>query len=264
MEKNINTNIEEELFCTQYELKTLSDLLVHSNAERWVKGFLFKKYEDEHLDRYNYALSFVQGKSVLDIACGCGYGSYLLAEKGKARKVIGVDLDHKAVRYGSFRYPHQNVERFTGDACFYKAEEAFETIVSFETIEHIPKYELFLKNIHQNLTDEGILIISTPVRKTTTAYPQHNPHHIIEWSFKDFKTLVEKYFKIENVVFQNVTFKGNSPKYSVWHRALNKIGIKKFKKTPDLFLEGFTDWTAVNPDHIENGYAVACLRKKIC
>ena len=43
-------NTEEELFCTQYELKTLSDLLIRGEAERWVKGFLQNKYEQEHLD----------------------------------------------------------------------------------------------------------------------------------------------------------------------------------------------------------------------
>src|SRR2546423_14915069 len=53
-------------------------------------------YWGEHVARYRYALPFVEGKTVLDIACGTGYGLSLLA--GKAALVIGVDVDTDAAR----------------------------------------------------------------------------------------------------------------------------------------------------------------------
>ena len=45
-----------------------------------------------HLTRYLTAKKFIQGKTVLDIACGEGYGSYLMKKWG-AKTVQGVDID---------------------------------------------------------------------------------------------------------------------------------------------------------------------------
>ena len=44
----------------------------------------------EHIHRYLLARELARGRNVLDIACGEGYGSNLLA--GVASSVIGVDI----------------------------------------------------------------------------------------------------------------------------------------------------------------------------
>lgn len=60
----------------------------------------------EHLHRYFFASQFVEGKKVLDMASGEGYGCAIIAEK--ASEVIGVELDEKAVRHAASRYPLPN------------------------------------------------------------------------------------------------------------------------------------------------------------
>ena len=55
----------------------------------------------EHIHRYAFAQAFVQGRRVLDAACGEGYGSALLA--GCADSVVGVDISEEAV--GHARQP---------------------------------------------------------------------------------------------------------------------------------------------------------------
>jgi 2-polyprenyl-3-methyl-5-hydroxy-6-metoxy-1,4-benzoquinol methylase len=107
----------------------------------------------------------------LDIACGCGYGTFLMAEKG-AESVIGVDLSEDAIRYGNHRYARQNLKRFVADATTFKHDYLFDVIVSFETIEHIPDYSGFIENLYHNLSDNGTLLISTPITKTTTTSPK--------------------------------------------------------------------------------------------
>ncbi len=55
----------------------------------------------EHLHRYAFAAELVKDKKVLDLACGEGYGPYMLSRE--AESVIGVDKDgHKKSR----RIPH--------------------------------------------------------------------------------------------------------------------------------------------------------------
>ena len=43
----------------------------------------------QHIARYEFASELVVGKTVLDVACGSGYGSVMLGEKG-AKRVLGV------------------------------------------------------------------------------------------------------------------------------------------------------------------------------
>lgn len=209
----MDSKIEKEVFCLQYELKTMSEIFFKDEAERWVYGFMHKTTEVEHLDRYNFLLDKVENKRVLDIACGSGYGSYLLAAKGDANQVVGVDLDSDAIKYGQYKYPHEKIKRFVADATTFNNSELFDVIVSFETIEHIPDYNLLLENFHKLLKKDGVLYISTPIAKETTHKPK-NPYHVIEWSFYDFHKQINKWFRIEDIYLQNVVIK-NMEQYKI-------------------------------------------------
>jgi cyclopropane fatty-acyl-phospholipid synthase-like methyltransferase len=64
----------------------------------WIKDF---QMHYEHLHRYAFAAQLVKGKRVLDLACGEGYGSNMLAQE--AESVIGLDIDEKVVYHASNR-----------------------------------------------------------------------------------------------------------------------------------------------------------------
>lgn len=61
----------------------------------------------EHIERYKFASQFVENKIVLDIACGVGYGSKLLAEK--ANRVFGCDISDDAIKYAKSHYSKENI-----------------------------------------------------------------------------------------------------------------------------------------------------------
>lgn len=61
-----------------------------------LETFVLNDSTIEHLHRYAIAKELAQGKHVLDIACGEGYGSNLLASS--ARFVDGVDIDQSTDR----------------------------------------------------------------------------------------------------------------------------------------------------------------------
>lgn len=139
-----------------------------------------------HLDRYKQTSELVAGKNVLDIACGVGYGSQMLAEAGAAT-VVGVDIcpdtiDHAKTTYQSpgLTYVCENAENF-------KWHQKFECIVSFETIEHLPHPEKFLDNIRELLTPEGILLLSAPLGETR----HFDPYHLHAFSKDDILKLLQ-------------------------------------------------------------------------
>ena len=87
----------------------------------------------DHTARYRFASSLIPiGRHVLDMACGCGYGSWMLKQAGMI--VTGVDIAQEAIDYAQKHYAGPSF------IC-QKAEETKGTwgaIVSFETIEHLP------------------------------------------------------------------------------------------------------------------------------
>jgi 2-polyprenyl-3-methyl-5-hydroxy-6-metoxy-1,4-benzoquinol methylase len=124
-----------------------------------------KKILDLHLQRYETATRYIQGKKVLDIACGVGYGSQMLGQAG-ASKVVGVDVCPHAVDYARGNYQGDNVNFVCADAEQFQSSEQFDVVVSFETIEHLQHPANFVKLIRNLLTPEGKFILSVPLGET--------------------------------------------------------------------------------------------------
>src|SRR5436853_461771 len=100
-------------------------------GERYVSG-LGGQIEHEHYHRYLFSLGFCQGKAVLDIACGEGYGSYLLGQV--AASVIGVDIDRQVVAWANRHYLNERVSFRQGDATGMPIDScSIDVVVSFET-----------------------------------------------------------------------------------------------------------------------------------
>ena len=72
-------------------------------------------YGHLHLQRYRFAMPYVGGKRVLDLACGTGYGSYALRTLG-AREVAWVDLSEEAIAYARKNYARTGLSYEIGNA----------------------------------------------------------------------------------------------------------------------------------------------------
>ena len=86
----------------------------------------------DHVGRYRHAVDIVRGE-ILDAACGCGYGSFILAESGC--RVRGVDRDADAIRFAREHYAHPRASYMRADVsavCGW-----FDWVVCFETLEHV-------------------------------------------------------------------------------------------------------------------------------
>jgi SAM-dependent methyltransferase len=174
-----------------------------------------------HRKRYEFALPFCEGNEVLDAGCGAGYGTALLAER--ARRVVGIDLDHGAIDYARGRYAAANVEFAVGDLLDLDLPDAsFDVVCSFETIEHVSDRERYLSEMRRVLRPKGSYVVSTPRADETTERPT-NPHHEVEFSRSDFEALLRRHF-------DDVELYGQLRVQTRRHRLLQRVDVLGLRK----------------------------------
>ncbi len=149
----------------------------------------------EHYHRYLWAARLVSARRVLDLGCGEGYGSAILA--AHAREVLGVDVDERAVEHAAANYRLGNLSFATASALDLGQLPAgsFDAVVAFEMIEHVRDQERVLAEIDRVLAGEGLLVISTPDRDHyTRATGQVNEFHEHELTLAEFRALLATRF----------------------------------------------------------------------
>jgi 2-polyprenyl-3-methyl-5-hydroxy-6-metoxy-1,4-benzoquinol methylase len=181
-----------------------------------------------HLKRYVFAERWAAGSRVLDAACGVGYGSHRLAQV--AREVVGVDANDAALAYARSRYPHANLAFQHADVTQLPFDDSsFDLVCSFETIEHVDHPEAALDEFARVLTENGLLVISTPWADETTRAPA-NPHHRIELSREDFAAALATRFAMVEIY-------GQRRKQTRRHRLAQRLdvfGLRRRLPAPSL------------------------------
>ena len=130
-------------------------------GERFVPGARGEIWV-EHWHRYHFASRWCGGKRVLDVACGEGYGTALLARHGS--HVTGVDISAEAIAHARGRYGSlANVEFMEASCTALPLDDAsVDVAVSFETIEHIAGQAEFIGELARVLKPGGVLVLSCP------------------------------------------------------------------------------------------------------
>lgn len=218
----------KKLYISEYENKILKGILFLNQLERWVPGCSHPHTEQEHESRYKWVSKFSKGKIVLDLACGTGKGSYIIASSGKAKKVIGGDIHKATVQYAIYKYAQNNLNYKVIDA--EKIENVQikpDLVVSFETIEHLKNPMVFLSGVKKILNEGGKLIISTPISELEHNPNPYNQYHVQEWNIIEFSKLVSIFF--QNIeVYQQVgdkTYQGKT----IFDRILPKKNRKPYQ-----------------------------------
>lgn len=148
---------------------------------------------ERHESRYIFASKqLTSDQVVLDCACGSGYGSEIL--KDHCKKVIGVDIDKKAVEFAHSKYKADNLSYLCGDIRELSNNlEKIDTVVCLETLEHVSDPRILLDGFLKVLKNDGQLIISTPVREASRENPL-NKYHVLEFTNDDLKRILNNYF----------------------------------------------------------------------
>jgi GT2 family glycosyltransferase/SAM-dependent methyltransferase len=149
----------------------------------------------EHFHRYMWAARVVEGRRVLDLGSGEGFGAAILAES--AAHVVGVDVDERTVEHSKLNYGGSKLEFQVGTALDLSGFEdgSFGAVVAFEIIEHVQDQERVLEEVARLLGDEGVLVVSTPDRRLySEATGQHNPFHERELTLEELQELLALHF----------------------------------------------------------------------
>jgi SAM-dependent methyltransferase len=170
-------------------------------------------YWGEHSARYVFALPYIENKSVLDIACGTGYGLGLL--KSKARLVTGVDVNIEAAKEARNECDKKSAVLLGDGLNLPFTDESFDVITSFETLEHLHERPRFLTELKRVLRSEGVLLLSTPnanYTKPVNSKPS-NPFHIFEYTPEELRTELENHFTIEKFLGQTLSERFPTPPF---------------------------------------------------
>ena len=161
--------------------------------ERIVPDYLTNRFDLEslklHYDRYRFAGKHLMPGRILDIACGTGYGAHLFATEfnQSVTEIVGVDISAESISYARRRYLLPKIKFIESDALLFSDEHKFNSIVTLETIEHLPDPAAFISRLYDLLLPDGVLIASAPVTLSTDI----NPYHLHDFSEKTFRALFD-------------------------------------------------------------------------
>jgi 2-polyprenyl-3-methyl-5-hydroxy-6-metoxy-1,4-benzoquinol methylase len=148
-----------------------------------------------HLVVYEWIAARVGGQRVIDMACGEGYGSDVLARS--AASVVGVDANPQAHEHARLRYCRANL-RFERDLVDTFSEPA-DAVVFLQTIEHLQDPGATLAHFRTLVGGgaAGTVFVSTPNVLTLApkgASRSGNPWHVHEYRAEEFAALCEGHF----------------------------------------------------------------------
>jgi trans-aconitate 2-methyltransferase len=122
-----------------------------------------------------------KNSSVLEMGCGIGAMSYLLARKVKNGKIESIDFSPESIKIAQNRILQKNVRFFIADAVEYLPQnKIFDFITLFDLIEHIPveRHCALFKNLSNIATENTSILINIPNPASLTFDNLNNPEQL--------------------------------------------------------------------------------------
>jgi 2-polyprenyl-3-methyl-5-hydroxy-6-metoxy-1,4-benzoquinol methylase len=154
---------------------------------------VFKNHEKV----YKFLLQFAAGRTnVLEIGCGTGYGTHLLA--GVAQHVEAIDQSKQAIKYARHNYSRSNVQHqvMTAERLSFPSD-SFDMAISSEVFEHLQDHEAHIKEVARVLTPEGLCFIATPDPARSEG---HNEFHTKEFPPEEMRDLMLRHFAAVEII----------------------------------------------------------------
>lgn len=177
------------------------------SMERYVPEMRSPEISYEHWHRYLSIIGLVSGKNILDLGCGDGYGTNLIANF--AISAIGVDINKDIIRMAQKKYIKSNLRFLVSnvDELGIKGNNIFDIVVAFEIIEHltVKQQVKFIKEVKRVIKEDGMFIVSTPNKvKFSEERNYKNPYHKKEYKKPEFMSFLQNHFKYVSLFGQKI------------------------------------------------------------
>lgn len=140
------------------------------------------------LQAYYEAKPYVNGK-VLEPGCGEGRGIAVLSPE--ADEYVALDKIDEVIGKLKPEFPVVDFRTAVFPPFNGIEDNYFDTVITFQVIEHIKNDKLFLEEIHRVLKPGGRAVITTPNIKMSLS---RNPWHEREYTNKELKDLASSIF----------------------------------------------------------------------
>lgn len=162
---------------------------------------------DAHVSRYHFACKYVRpGDTVIDAACGLGYGAHIIRNLTKCSTVTGIDGSAYGVAYANANFSSDGTTRFVQGylpECLRAIpDNSVDCVISFETLEHVENPAALLAEFHRILTPGGRLISSVPHDWSDETGQDPNPFHLHVYTRPKFISELTQSFEIEHLLGQ--------------------------------------------------------------
>jgi SAM-dependent methyltransferase len=228
-----------------------------TGAYHWAEGSpLNWRYNAPLIARYRSVLRRIPAgaSTVLDVGCGDGYLSYLIARGNPRARIIGIDDEESGIRQAnamSARTGLGNLEfrRVAAGATPFRDNE-FPIVVLADVIEHVPDVPAMLHELERITAPGGALIVTTPNRQAGSVW---DIRHVKEYTARELRGELEHYLRVDGV-------------WGSWPMSRVKMWRRKRAGRIALDLAARMGWNAFDseiPDPDESwGQLVAVARKR--
>jgi SAM-dependent methyltransferase len=201
-----------------------------------------------HLVVYEWIAQRVAGHRVIDMACGEGYGTAVLART--ATHVTGVDANPEAFAHADAKYGGPKITIVRDLIEQYRPQQKVDAIVFLQTIEHVQDPAAVLRHFAALLNPGGLIFVSTPNLLTLAppgAEKSDNPWHVKEYRPHEFRELCQEVFtdvEIHGVFHaRKLRLHELALRHARWDSLHKGLGISKFfydRFTPAINTRDFT------------------------
>jgi len=147
-----------------------------------------------------------KNKKVLDLGCRDGQ---LTRHFIQSNLITGCDIDLRALNYAKKEYGIKTKQVDLNSKLTF-ASNSFDVIVMGEVLEHLPYWNITLKEVKRILKKDGLLIGSIPlayhlkdrwnVLRGKKLLAADDPTHLQLLSYNDFILRISFYFKLQEIV----------------------------------------------------------------
>lgn len=207
---------------------------ISNNSERAV-FFKGDPVTPRELTRYTYAAKNIVGRKILEIGCSSGYGVQFLPPD---IDYAGIDYDDTVIHAARDQEWSIGAKFIHADANYFEYEQ-YDTIIAFESIEHIPNGAALVERLKNHCKK---MIITVPFNENPGQFsPHHVNHRLVPTSFSGFRDI--GYIDINGAFIKGVLPpEGENSMLVEWAEGVpgnkdHKKILEFMKETPDMYAE---------------------------